>query len=150
MSDTEKDAGLPEEAPVDDEAASKALPSSVWKRFIVGSSNAPAENETKRAMQSRHLMMIAIGGTIGTGIFLSAGSAIALAGPGSALLSYVVVGMFVYSVVIALGEMSAMFPVSGAFSVFGSRFVSPALGFTLGWNYWFQWYFYFQDKLQVH
>ncbi|KAG2091954.1 amino acid permease/ SLC12A domain-containing protein [Suillus discolor] len=89
-------------------------------------------------MQSRHLMMIAIGGTIGTGIFLSAGSAIALAGPGSALLSYVVVGMFVYSVVIALGEMSAMFPVSGAFSVFGSRFVSPALGFTLGWNYWFQ------------
>lgn len=139
MSDTEKDAELPEEAPVDDEAASKVLPSSGWKRFIVGSSNAPAENETKRAMQSRHLMMIAIGGTIGTGIFLSAGSAIALAGPGSALLSYVVVGMFVYSVVIALGEMSAMFPVSGAFSVFGSRFVSPALGFTLGWNYWFQW-----------
>ncbi|KAG1807576.1 amino acid permease, theoretically lysine-specific [Suillus variegatus] len=131
MSDTEKDAELPEEAPVDDEAASKTLPTSGWKRFIVGSSNAPAENETKRAMQSRHLMMIAIGGTIGTGIFLSAGSAIALAGPGSALLSYVVVGMFVYSVVIALGEMSAMFPVSGAFSVFGSRFVSPALGFTV-------------------
>ncbi|KAG1738782.1 amino acid permease/ SLC12A domain-containing protein [Suillus lakei] len=90
-------------------------------------------------MQSRHLMMIAIGGTIGTGIFLSAGSAIALAGPGSALLSYFVVGVFVYSVVISLGEMSAMFPVSGAFSTFGSRFVSPALGFTLGWNYWFQW-----------
>ena len=76
---------------------------------------------------------------------------IALAGPGSTLLSYVVVGIFVYTVVITLsvvlipyffssltdstsyrGEMSAMFPVSGAFSVFGSRFVSPALGFTLG------------------
>ncbi|KAG2142748.1 amino acid permease-domain-containing protein [Suillus bovinus] len=134
----EKDAALPDEVPVDDEVASKVLTSSVWKRFIVGSSNASAENETKRAMQSRHLMMIAIGGTIGTGIFLSAGSAIALAGPGSALLSYFVVGVFVYSVVITLGEMSAMFPVSGAFSVFGSRFVSPALGFTLGWNYWFQ------------
>jgi len=84
-------------------------------------------------------MMIAIGGTIGTGIFLSAGSAIALAGPGSALLSYVVVGVFVYTVVITIGEMSAMYPVSGAFSTFGSRFVSPALGFTLGWNYWLQW-----------
>ncbi|KAF8555551.1 hypothetical protein OG21DRAFT_1410740 [Imleria badia] len=103
------------------------------------STSASPENETKRAMQSRHLMMIAIGGTIGTGIFLSAGSAIALAGPGSALLSYVVVGVFVYAVVITLGEMAAMFPVSGAFSVFGSRFVSPALGFTLGWNYWLQW-----------
>ncbi|KAG6331325.1 hypothetical protein ID866_7763 [Astraeus odoratus] len=84
-------------------------------------------------------MNLAIGGTIGTGIFLSAGSAIALAGPGSALLSYMVVGLFVYTVVITLGEMAAMFPVSGAFSVFGTRFVSPALGFTLGWNYWLQW-----------
>ncbi|KAG1837510.1 amino acid permease, theoretically lysine-specific [Suillus subalutaceus] len=138
MSDTEKDAVLSDEAPVDDEVVSKTS-TSAWKRFLVMSRDASVENETKRAMQSRHLMMIAIGGTIGTGIFLSAGSAIALAGPGSALLSYFVVGMFVYSVVISLGEMSAMFPVSGAFSVFGSRFVSPALGFTLGWNYWFQW-----------
>ncbi|TFK61038.1 hypothetical protein BDN72DRAFT_778696 [Pluteus cervinus] len=96
------------------------------------------ENSTRRAMESRHLMMIAIGGTIGTGIFLSAGSAIALAGPGSALLSYIVVGIFVYSVVISLGEMASAFPVTGAFSTFGSRFVSPALGFTLGWNYWLQ------------
>ncbi|KAI6101730.1 amino acid permease-domain-containing protein [Pisolithus croceorrhizus] len=107
----------------------------MWKRLT----NANTTHDTKRAMQSRHLMMLAIGGTIGTGIFLSAGSAVALAGPGSALLSYVVVGFFVYTVVISLGEMAAMYPVSGAFSVFGSRFVSPALGFTLGWNYWFQW-----------
>lgn len=139
MSDAEKDAVLSDEAPVDDEVATSKTLTSAWKRFLVRSRDVSAENETKRAMQSRHLMMIAIGGTIGTGIFLSAGSAIALAGPGSALLSYFVVGMFVYSVVISLGEMSAMFPVSGAFSVFGSRFVSPALGFTLGWNYWFQW-----------
>ncbi|EGO02342.1 hypothetical protein SERLA73DRAFT_49618 [Serpula lacrymans var. lacrymans S7.3] len=106
--------------------------------MFLGSPSTDHENATKRAMQSRHLMMIAIGGTIGTGIFLSAGSAIALAGPGSALLSYFVVGVFVYTVVITLGEMASMFPVSGAFSIFGSRFVSPALGFTLGWNYWFQ------------
>lgn len=106
----------------------------IWKSLA-----ASPEHDTKRAMQSRHLMMLAIGGTIGTGIFLSAGSAVAVAGPGSALLSYLVVGVFVYTVVISLGEMAAMFPVSGAFSAFGSRFVSPALGFTLGWNYWFQW-----------
>ncbi|KAJ3483023.1 hypothetical protein NLJ89_g12099 [Agrocybe chaxingu] len=105
-----------------------------WKKL-----GAEGGNETQRGMKSRHLMMIAIGGTIGTGIFLSAGSSIALAGPASTLLSYCVVGLFVYTVVIALGEMSSMFPVSGAFSTFGTRFVSPALGFTLGWNYWLQW-----------
>ncbi|KAI6114751.1 amino acid permease-domain-containing protein [Pisolithus croceorrhizus] len=99
----------------------------MWKRLT----NASPTHNTKRAMQSRHLMMLAIAGTIGTGIFLSAGSAIALAGPRSALLSYVVVGLFVHTVVISLGEMAATYPVSGAFSVFGGRFVSPALGFTL-------------------
>ncbi|KAI0684368.1 amino acid permease-domain-containing protein [Earliella scabrosa] len=109
---------------------------SIWKRALVG--NVSAKNETKRAMQSRHLTMIAIGGTIGTGIFLSAGSAIALAGPASALLSYFVVGVFCYGVVISLGEMAAYIPVSGTFAIFGSRFFSPALGFTLGWNYWLQ------------
>jgi len=58
MSDTEKDAVLSDEAPVDDEVVSKTL-TSVWKRFIVRSRDAAsAENETKRAMQSRHLMMI--------------------------------------------------------------------------------------------
>ncbi|PPQ77160.1 hypothetical protein CVT25_010788 [Psilocybe cyanescens] len=114
--------------------ASSGAANGFWRKF-----RAEKGNETQRGMQSRHLMMIAIGGTIGTGIFLSAGSAIALAGPGSALLSYFVVGLFVYTVVITLGEMSSMYPVSGAFSVFGARFVSPALGFTLGWNYWLQW-----------
>ncbi|KAJ8594082.1 hypothetical protein M405DRAFT_809739 [Rhizopogon salebrosus TDB-379] len=103
--------------------------SSFWKRFTVGNTGASAENQMKRAMQSRHLTMIG-----------DAGSAIALAGPGGALLSYFVVGIFVYCVVITLGEMSAMYPVSGAFSVFGTKFVSPALGFTLGWTYWFEWY----------
>lgn len=112
---------------------------SMWSKLSFSGANANESNETQRGMQSRHLTMIAIGGTIGTGIFLSAGSAIALAGPGSALLSYFVVGVFVYTVVITLGEMSSMFPVSGAFAVFGTRFVSPALGFTLGWNYWLQW-----------
>ncbi|KAI0757972.1 amino acid permease-domain-containing protein [Fomes fomentarius] len=108
----------------------------LWKRVLTG--DASATYQTKRAMQSRHLTMIALGGTIGTGIFLSAGSAIALAGPASALLSYFVVGLFCYGVVISLGEMAAYIPVSGTFAVFGTRFVSPALGFTLGWNYWLQ------------
>ncbi|EMD40284.1 hypothetical protein CERSUDRAFT_62300 [Gelatoporia subvermispora B] len=108
----------------------------LWERVMGG--GAEGAGDTKRAMGSRHLMMIAVGGTIGTGIFLSAGAAVALAGPASALLSYFVVGLFCYAVVIALGEMASYIPVSGTFAVFGTRFVSPALGFTLGWNYWLQ------------
>ncbi|KAI0328228.1 hypothetical protein GY45DRAFT_1255432 [Cubamyces sp. BRFM 1775] len=122
--------------PVDTESVHNAPKASMWKRILVG--NASEQNETKRAMKSRHLTMIAIGGTIGTGIFLSAGSAIATAGPASALFSYFIVGIFCYAVVISLGEMAAYIPVSGTFAVFGTRFFSPALGFTLGWNYWLQ------------
>jgi len=108
-----------------------------WQRIFVGS--ATEQYETKRALDSRHIIMIAIGGTIGTGIFLSAGSAVSLAGPGSALLSYMIVAFFCYAVVITLGEMASYIPVSGSFATFATRFVSPALGFTLGWNYWLQW-----------
>ncbi|KAI0076970.1 hypothetical protein K474DRAFT_1644184 [Panus rudis PR-1116 ss-1] len=109
---------------------------SMWKRVLSGDSN--EQNETKRAMNGRHIMMIAIGGTIGTGIFLSAGSTVAQAGPGSAILSYFVVGLFCYAVVISLGEMAAYVPVSGSFALYAARFVSPSMGFTLGWNYWLQ------------
>ncbi|KAI0638672.1 amino acid permease-domain-containing protein [Trametes polyzona] len=122
--------------PADTESVLEPPKTPMWKRVLVG--NATAQNETKRAMKSRHLTMIAIGGTIGTGIFLSAGSAIATAGPASALISYFIVGIFCYAVVISLGEMAAYIPVSGTFAVFGTRFFSPALGFTLGWNYWLQ------------
>ncbi|KAJ7319073.1 amino acid permease/ SLC12A domain-containing protein [Mycena albidolilacea] len=97
------------------------------------------ENTTVRGMKSRHLTFIAIGGTIGTGLFLSIGDSIATAGPGGALVAYALVGLFVYGVVMTLGEMASLIPVSGAFSAFGDRFVSPVLGATLGWNYYLQW-----------
>ncbi|KAK7696104.1 hypothetical protein QCA50_000747 [Cerrena zonata] len=109
----------------------------LWKRVLSG--NADHQYDTQRGMSERHVMMIAIGGTIGTGIFLSAGSAVATAGPASALMSYFVVGVFCYAVVVSLGEMAAYIPISGTFAVFAARFVSPSMGFTLGWNYWLQW-----------
>ncbi|ORY89404.1 amino acid permease/ SLC12A domain-containing protein [Leucosporidium creatinivorum] len=100
-----------------------------------------------RSLKPRHLTFLAIGGTIGTGIFLSVGSSVATAGAGGALVSYIVVGLFCFGVVLTLGEMSALIPVSGAFSAFGTRFVSPALGFTLGWSYWLQWSFSIPSEL---
>ncbi|RUS24500.1 lysine-specific permease, partial [Jimgerdemannia flammicorona] len=99
----------------------------------------PVERQVQRKLKQRHLQMIAIGGTIGTGIFVSSGASIAAAGPGGALVSYLLVAVMVYFIVMSLGEMSALIPVSGAFTTFASRFVDPALGFTLGWIYWAQW-----------
>ncbi|TPX51614.1 hypothetical protein SeLEV6574_g00174 [Synchytrium endobioticum] len=98
-----------------------------------------AAPQVKRALQARHLQMIALGGTIGTGLFVASGSAIVSAGPAGALLSYVIVGMLVYGVVTALGEMATLFPISGSFNVYASRFVDKSLGFTMGWNYWASW-----------
>lgn len=95
--------------------------------------------QLKRRLQSRHLQMIAIGGTIGTGLFIGSGGAISKSGPAGALIAYAFVGTLVYSVMVALGEMATYLPVSGAFTVYASRFVDSSLGFAMGWIYWFSW-----------
>ncbi|EAG3602504.1 amino acid permease [Listeria monocytogenes] len=95
--------------------------------------------EISRDLKTRHLSMIAIGGSIGTGLFLASGNAIHTAGPGGALVAYVAIGIMVYFLMTSLGEMATYMPVSGSFSTYASRFVDPAFGFALGWNYWFNW-----------
>lgn len=95
--------------------------------------------ELKRGLKSRHITMISLGGTIGTGLFLASGSAISAAGPGGTLLAYALIGIMVYFLMTSLGEMAAFMPTSGSFSTYATRFVDPALGFALGWNYWYNW-----------
>jgi lysine-specific permease len=92
-----------------------------------------------RELRSRHLSMIAIGGAIGTGIFVASGSSISTAGPGGALIAYIIVGIMVYFVMTSLGEMATFMPIAGSFEQYATRFVDPALGFALGWNYWYTW-----------
>lgn len=93
----------------------------------------------RRALKTRHLSMIALGGSIGTGLFVASGSAISTAGPGGALLAYIGIGIMVYFLMTSLGEMATYLPVTGSFAVYSGRFVDPALGFAMGWNYWFNW-----------
>lgn len=95
--------------------------------------------ELKRGLKPRHLTMISLGGTIGTGLFLASGGAIHNAGPGGALLSYVAIGIMVYFLMTSLAEMATYMPVAGSFSTYATKFVDPALGFALGWNYWYNW-----------
>ena len=95
--------------------------------------------ELKRGLKARHLNMIALGGSIGTGIFLAMGDTIYQAGPGGALVAYVLVGIMVYFLITSLGEMATFMPISGSFSSYATKFIDPALGFALGWNYWYNW-----------
>lgn len=98
-----------------------------------------SHDELQRGLDSRHMNMIAIGGAIGTGLFLASGATISQAGPGGALVAFVVIGLMVFLLMQSLGEMSALMPVPGAFETYATRFVSPSFGFALGWNYWFNW-----------
>ncbi len=102
-------------------------------------SNNTKQTGLRRALKARHLGMISLGGTIGTGLFLASGGAISSAGPGGALLAYALIGCMVFFLMTSLAEMAAFMPVSGSFSTYGSRFVDESFGFALGWNYWFNW-----------
>ncbi|KIV78027.1 hypothetical protein PV11_09792 [Exophiala sideris] len=92
-----------------------------------------------RRLKGRHLQMIAIGGSIGTGLFVGSGKALAYGGPASVLLSFSLTGVMLYCTVQALGELAVLFPVAGSFAAYSTRFLDPAWGFAMGWNYAMQW-----------
>ncbi|CAF1208390.1 unnamed protein product [Rotaria sordida] len=100
----------------------------------------PSNKESlHRNLKERHMIMIALGGTIGTGLFLASGQALASSGPGGSLISYVLVSIMVYFVMTSLAELSTQYPISGSFNTYGSRFVDEAFGFALAYNYYFSW-----------
>ncbi|EIW70085.1 hypothetical protein TREMEDRAFT_68470 [Tremella mesenterica DSM 1558] len=90
-----------------------------------------------RTLQQRHLAMIAIGGAIGTGLFIGSGGALASAGSVGVWLAYALMAGMVWTMMIALGEMATTYPVTGNFVTYAARFVDESLGFALGINYWY-------------
>ena len=95
------------------------------------------DNQLKRGLNRRHLQMIAIGGSIGTGLFLAMGGTIRSAGPGGAMVGYAIMGIIVYCMMTALGELATEYPVPGAFTAYANRFIDTARGFTNGWSWFF-------------
>lgn len=90
--------------------------------------------EFKQGLHQRHIQMIALAGTVGTGLFLSSGRAIVYAGPLGAFLAYSVIGLTVSSVVWGVGEMGALAPLNGGVIRYAEIFCDPALAFANGWN----------------
>ncbi|CAF2039854.1 unnamed protein product [Rotaria magnacalcarata] len=80
-----------------------------------------------------------IGGSIGTGLFVGSGGALASGGPAALVLDFAIIGFMLFNVCMALAELAVAFPISGSFYVYSSRFLDPAWGFAMGWNYAFNW-----------
>ncbi|KAF7193109.1 putative proline-specific permease put4 [Pseudocercospora fuligena] len=90
-----------------------------------------------RGLKSRHIQFIALGGTIGTGLFLGIGKAFVHGGPLSVLLGYSITGVAIFTMMQALGEMATWLPLPGAVPQYCARYVDPAMGFAAGWNNWY-------------
>ncbi|KAJ5238901.1 hypothetical protein N7468_003520 [Penicillium chermesinum] len=91
-------------------------------------------HEFRQGLHQRHIQMIALAGTVGTGLFLSSGKAIATAGPLGAFLAYTFMGILTASVVSGVGEMGALVPLNGGVIRYAEIFCDPALAFANGWN----------------
>jgi len=89
----------------------------------------------QRGLKNRHIQLIALGGAIGTGLFLGIAQTIKLAGP-AVLLGYAVAGIFAFFIMRQLGEMVVDEPVAGSFSYFADKYCGHFAGFMSGWNYW--------------
>ncbi|KAH8658436.1 amino acid permease/ SLC12A domain-containing protein [Xylariales sp. PMI_506] len=94
--------------------------------------------ETQRGLKSRHAQLIALGGTIGTALFVGSGVTLATGGPGFMLITYIIMSVLVYMIVGSIATTASYLPVKGATpAYFASRYVSPSLGWAMGWYYWY-------------
>ncbi|MGG0936772.1 amino acid permease [Brevibacillus centrosporus] len=97
-----------------------------------------ANKELKRGLEARHIQMIALGGTIGVGLFMGSASTIKWTGP-SVMLAYAIVGIFIFLIMRAMGEMLYVEPSTGSFATFGHKYIHPIAGYLTAWSNWFQW-----------
>lgn len=94
--------------------------------------------QLNRGLKTRHIELIALGGTIGVGLFMGSASTIKWAGP-SVLLAYLLAGIIMFFVMRIMGEMLVLEPVTGSFATFAHKYIHPLAGFMTAWSYWFLW-----------
>lgn len=97
------------------------------------------ESRFQRSMQLRHLIMLSLGGVLGSGLFFGTGHVIANVGAFGTVLAYLIGAFMVYLIMLSLGELSVMHPEPGSFHFYASRYISPASGYAVAWLYWLNW-----------
>lgn len=96
-------------------------------------------SEVHRGLEVRHMVMLALGGVIGSGLFISSGYTITQAGPLGAVLAYLIGAAVAWMVMACMGELAVQYPESGGFHIYAYKAISPAAGFTTAWLYWLCW-----------
>ncbi|KAL2833949.1 amino acid permease/ SLC12A domain-containing protein [Aspergillus pseudoustus] len=107
-----------------------------------------ADTELRRSLSTRHLTMIALGSSIGMGLWLGSGTSLRNGGPAAIFIGYILAGTMVWSVSHAIGEMAVLYPLPSAFVQWASIFISPSVGFAVGWAYWFSYFITIANELQ--
>ncbi|RHZ51302.1 hypothetical protein CDV55_102279 [Aspergillus turcosus] len=107
-----------------------------------------AETDLRRTLSTRHITMIALGSSIGMGLWLGSGSSLSSGGPAAIFIGYILSGTMIWSVSHSIGEMAVMYPLPSAFVQWSSIFISEPAGFTLGWAYWFGYWITLANELQ--
>ncbi|KAF2262770.1 amino acid transporter [Lojkania enalia] len=108
-----------------------------------------AETELQRRLTTRHVTMIALGSSIGMGLWLGSGKSLASGGPAGIFLGYVLAGSMIWSVSHSIGEMAVMYPLPSAYVQWTGKFVCPSAAFALGWAYWFSYCITIANELQA-
>ncbi|KAF1987483.1 hypothetical protein K402DRAFT_330742 [Aulographum hederae CBS 113979] len=107
----------------------------------------PPNTQLKREITSRQLNMMALAGSVGTGLIIGSGTALARGGPLFLIISYLLMGTVIWFVMLSYGEMTTYIPMQKGFPGCATRFVDPALGFVTGWNYFFKYAMLFPNNL---
>lgn len=95
-----------------------------------------SEGTLDRSMKMHQIVMIGVGGTIGTGLFIGSGYVINEAGPGGTLLAYAFGALIMYLMMMCMGELLVRLPVAGGVQAYATEFISDSMGFTVGWIKW--------------
>jgi len=107
-----------------------------------------ADSDLQRRLSTRHITMIALGSSIGMGLWLGTGTSLASGGPAAIFIGYLLSGTMIWAVAHSLGEMAVMYPLPSAFVQWTMKFVDPAAALTLGWAYWISYWITIANELQ--
>ncbi|KAI7263690.1 amino acid transporter [Hortaea werneckii] len=115
---------------------------------VVVSVDHGADSELQRLLSTRHITMIALGSSIGMGLWLGSGTSLASGGPAGIFIGYILSGSMIWSVAHSLGEMAVLYPLPSAFVQWTRKFIDPGAALALGWAYWFSYWITIANELQ--